>query len=189
MATVKRKVRTTYLELPADAPLRAPVRTRPDYQVRQAAAASPEFNRFLYTAVGWRWNWNSRLQWTYARWQAYLSTAGLETWAGYVDGTPAGYFELCPGPANSGEGVEIVYFGVLPAFVGRALGGYLLCDAVRRGRKIGTGRVWLHTCTEDHPHALANYRARGFVPFKVEEDTEEVLIDGEPWPGAEPPRL
>ena len=192
MATVKRSVRTTYLEIAADVPLRPPERPRPDYELRQAAVASPEFNRFLYTAVGWRWNWNSRLRWSYARWQEYLSTPGLETWAGYVDGTPAGYFELRPGGESSGAGVEagveIVYFGLLPAFVGRALGGYLLCDAVTRGRAIGTGRVWLHTCTEDHPHALANYRARGLAPFKVEEETEDIEVDAEPWPGAQPPR-
>ena len=188
MAVVKRLVRTTYLELAADAPLRPPARARPDYEVRRAVAAGPEFNRYLYTAVGWRWNWNSRLRWNYAQWQEYLSRPGMETWVGYIDGVPAGYFELRPGPASSGEGVEIVQFGLLPAFVGLALGGHLLCDAATRGRDIGAGRVWLHTCTEDHPHALANYRARGFVPFKVEEQTEEVLVDGEPWPGAQPPR-
>lgn len=184
----KRVVRTTWLELTAQAPLRVPVRARPEYELRQALAASPEFSRFLYTSVGWRWNWNRRLPWSYAEWQAYLSHAGLETWVAYSDGVPAGYFELRSGPANSDEGVEIVQFGLLPMFVGRALGGYLLCDAVTRGREIGGGRVWLHTCTEDHPYALANYRARGFVPFKVQEKTEDVLVDGEPWPGAQPPR-
>ena len=187
MATVNRVVRTTYLEIAPEAPLRRPARPRPDYELRQAVAASPEFNRFLYTAVGWRWNWNSRLRWTHAGWLEYLTHPGLETWVGYVDGVPAGYFELRPGAAGSGEGVEVVQFGLLPAAVGRALGGYLLCDAVTRGRAIGTGRVWLHTCSEDHPHALANYRARGLLPFKVEEEFEDVLIEGEPWPGARPP--
>lgn len=192
MATVNRLVRTTYLEIAAEASLRPPARPRPDYELRQAAAASPEFNRFLYTAVGWRWNWNSRLRWNYAQWQEYLSHPALETWVGYIEGVPAGYFELRVEPRveppASGGGAEIVQFGLLPAFVGRALGGHLLCDAVNRGRKIGTGRVWLHTCTEDHPHALANYRARGLAPFEVEEETEDVLVDGEPWPGAQPPR-
>lgn len=188
VAIVRRLVRTTYLELAADVPLQPPTRERPDHELRQAVAVSPEFSRFLYTSVGWRWNWNSRLGWNHAAWQGHLSQAGLETWVAYVEGVPAGYFELRPGPANSGEGVEIVQFGLLPAFVGRSLGGHLLCDAAARGREVGSGRVWLHTCTEDHPHALANYRARGFVSFKVEEETEDVLIDGEPWPGAHPPR-
>ena len=183
-----RLVRTTYLELAAEAPLQPPARDRPDYELRQAVAVSPEFSRFLYTSVGWRWSWNRRLPWSQAVWQEYLSSAYLETWVAYLDGVPAGYFELRVEPPDSGDGAEIVQFGLLPAFVGRALGGHLLCDAVARGRVAGTGRVWLHTCTEDHPHALVNYRARGFVPFKVEEQTEEVLVDGEPWPGAQPPR-
>jgi len=31
---------------------------------------------------------------------------------------------------------------------------------------MGASRVWLHTCTLDHPSALANYKARGFRIFK-----------------------
>jgi hypothetical protein len=27
----------------------------------------------------------------------------------------------------------------------------------------------VHTCTLDHPNALPNYIARGFVPYKTEE--------------------
>ena len=30
---------------------------------------------------------------------------------------------------------------------------------------MGARRVWLHTCTLDHPSALGFYRAQGFVPF------------------------
>jgi hypothetical protein len=29
-------------------------------------------------------------------------------------------------------------------------------------------RVWVHTCTRDHPGALANYQARGMVIYKQE---------------------
>jgi hypothetical protein len=28
--------------------------------------------------------------------------------------------------------------------------------------------VWVHTCTLDGPHALANYEARGLRPFRTE---------------------
>jgi hypothetical protein len=31
-------------------------------------------------------------------------------------------------------------------------------------------RVWVHTCTLDHPGALANYQARGFAIYKVEHE-------------------
>jgi hypothetical protein len=48
------------------------------------------------------------------------------------------------------------------------LGGSLLTHAVEEAWKLGAGRVWLHTCTLDSPHALPNYRARGFRDFRTE---------------------
>jgi hypothetical protein len=30
----------------------------------------------------------------------------------------------------------------------------------------GITRVWVHTCTLDHPAALAFYQRHGFVPYK-----------------------
>jgi ribosomal protein S18 acetylase RimI-like enzyme len=74
----------------------------------------------------------------------------------------AGYCEL----EVAGADVEIVHLGLLPAFHGRGLGGRLLEHALRRGFELGS-RVWLHTCTDDGPYALANYRARGLVPYRV----------------------
>lgn len=193
---VKRElVRTTWLELPPEAPLRPPGRPRPACELRQVAVASPEFCRFLYTAVGYRWNWTRRLPWSYAAWEAHLRRAGRETWVAWTEGAPGGYFELTPdaaaeaGGAGGGAGVEITQFGVVPRCFGRGLGGHLLCDAVRRARELGRGgRVWLHTCTADHPHALPNYRARGFRPFREAQEYEEVQTAGEPWPGAGPVR-
>ena len=184
MTVTRTLVRTTYLELEAGAPPRPPGRTKPEYELRQATAASPEFARFLYTAVGYRWNWSRRLGWTWAEWENYLRRDGRETWVAYAGGTPAGYFEVATGPA---DGVEIAQFGLLPSFIGIGLGGYLLCDAVQRARELGAGRVWLHTCTADHPHAVPNYRARGFRLFKEEEEYEEVRSDVELWPGAAAP--
>jgi GNAT superfamily N-acetyltransferase len=64
--------------------------------------------------------------------------------------------------------VEIAYFGLLPEFLGRGLGRYLLTEAATRAFDLGASRVWLHTCTLDDPAALPNYRARGFEPFKTE---------------------
>ena len=112
-----------------------------------------------------------RLPWTYDRWLQYLDQPGQETWVLYVSGNPAGYFELQGEP---GEDVEIASFGLLPKFVGRGLGGYLLYEATRRAWQKGATRVWLHTSSLDHPSALANYRARGFCLFKEESSYKEL---------------
>jgi GNAT superfamily N-acetyltransferase len=80
-----------------------------------------------------------------------------------VAGARAGYYEL----SEDEGGVEVAYFGLLGAFHGQGLGGYLLTHALRRGFELAP-RVWLHTCTLDGPAALPNYRARGLRPFRTQ---------------------
>jgi len=185
---VKTLVRRTHLEMLSPTALRGSTRPQPDLLLLRAGVPSPELGRFLYTAVGGDWYWRDRLVWTYQEWLAWLSRPEVETWVGYVSGTPAGYFELelQPGPA-----VEITYFGLLPGFVGRGLGGHLLTQAVTRAWQLRpeVKRVWVHTCTLDHAGALPNYLARGFSVFKVEEYPGELPdTPPGPWPGAERPR-
>ncbi len=181
---MKTKVLTHHLEMTGRADLR-PVRYGgQDLEVRRAEIPCPELNRFLYTAVGGDWYWVDRLLWTHERWMTWLDRREVETWVAYLSGTPAGYFEL---EAQSGGDVEIAYLGLLPRFTGRRLGGVLLTSAVERAWDLGASRVWVHTCTLDHPGALANYLARGFRVFK-EETSEAELPDRTPgpWPGARP---
>jgi GNAT superfamily N-acetyltransferase len=54
------------------------------------------------------------------------------------------------------------YFGLLPPFLGQGIGGALLTAAIERAWAMDARRVWVHTCTLDHPAALRNYQARGF---------------------------
>ncbi|MFJ5261882.1 GNAT family N-acetyltransferase [Streptomyces sp. NPDC088387] len=162
-----------------------------DVRIVLAEVPSPEFSRFLYASVGGDIRWTDRLGWTYEQWQRHLERPGVETWVAYDRGTPAGYLELTP---EDGGVVEISYFGLVPAFRGRRIGGHLLAYgtarawdlAERRPELVPTKRVWLHTCTKDGEHAMDNYLRRGFTLFdtKVEEEAE-VATPG-PWPGAYP---
>ena len=178
---MNRLVTTTYLEMTSRSQLR-PARAKTAMTLVRAEIPCPELNRFLYSAVGARWWWYTRLPWDYARWLAYLDRPELETWVAYVSGTPAGYFEL----EGQGEGnVEIAYFGLLPGFVGKGVGGELLTAAITRAWDMGAARVWAHTCDLDHPAALPNYQARGLRMFRTEQRIEELPDQPlEPWPGA-----
>jgi ribosomal protein S18 acetylase RimI-like enzyme len=151
------------------------------YDLVQSEIPSPELNRFLYASVGADWCWYERLGWSYERWMTYLDRPAVATWVAYVQGSPAGYFQLEDQDAGS---VEIAHFGLMPQFIGIGLGGALLSDAVRTAWARGAQRVWLHTCSLDHPSALGNYQARGFRLFDTQEAYEE-LPDAalEPWPG------
>jgi GNAT superfamily N-acetyltransferase len=144
-----------------------------DFRVERSCVPCPELNRFLYCAVGWQWYWIDRLVWTYPQWQAYVDRPQVQTWIGYWQSSPAGYFEL---EQQADGNTELAYFGLLPQFIGRGLGANLLTNAIERAWDWGARRVWVHTCTLDHPSALANYQARGFRLYK-EEVTQKSIPD------------
>jgi len=57
------------------------------------------------------------------------------------------------------------YFGLIPDFIGRRLGPYLLQAAIDRAWSRPIDRFWLHTSTFDHPKALRVYQRAGFVVY------------------------
>ncbi|WP_394133172.1 GNAT family N-acetyltransferase [Shewanella maritima] len=125
-----------------------------------------EYNRFLYQFVGAAWQWTDKLNWTEQQWQQYSEAGNLHLFVASYQGSPAGYYEL----QQQEEGnVEIMYFGLGTRFIGKGMGGYLLSQAIESAWSLpGTRRVWVHTCSLDHPSALKNYQARGFSLFKTE---------------------
>lgn len=174
-------VEITYLEMTSRSDLAASPGD-PELRFERAATPSPELGRFLYTAVGGDWHWTDRLGWDYAAWMERLGDPAVETWVGLVGGNPAGYAELEIEPAGD---AEIAYFGLLPHFTGRGLGGDLLTRAVERCFDAGAARVWLHTCSLDGPGALPNYLNRGFEIYDRRVETREVPEEPPgPWPGA-----
>jgi GNAT superfamily N-acetyltransferase len=62
---------------------------------------------------------------------------------------------------------ELVFLGLTRDRIGWGLGGSLMDHALRRAWSRPIERIWLHTCTLDHPGALAFYRRFGFEPFAV----------------------
>ena len=119
--------------------------------------------RRLFREVGEDWMWTSRLPWTDAEVSARLAEPGIEALAIRRDGADIGLVEL--DGRTTGE-IEVVLCGLAPGAVGRGAGkaalAAVLGDAWSRP---GTRRVWLHTCTLDHPRALGFYRSMGFVAF------------------------
>ncbi|MFT4631647.1 MAG: GNAT superfamily N-acetyltransferase [Candidatus Pseudothioglobus sp.] len=152
------------------------------YRLEQITQPNPTFNRYLYISVGSPWQWYMRLPWRYSQWLEAVSRPELQTWVAYYEGVPAGYFEL---EQQAHGSVEIGYFGLVPEFIGRGFGKALLEDAISRAWQLGGQRVWLHTCSLDHPNALSNYLARGFSVFKQEHIVEDLPnAPLQPWAGA-----
>ena len=150
---------TTILEMRSPADLKPRRVDRPDLRVLRVVTPLPAFNKFLHTLVGARYRWGGREGWTEEDWIEYAQRETVETWVAYLEGTPAGYYELELNPEGD---VHMWNFGLLPPLVGQGLGGHLLTVAVERAWAMGANRVWLSTCSHDHPHAIPNYLARGF---------------------------
>jgi len=162
-------VTRTYLELRSPDDLRPAPVPRPTPRVERVGECPPSFYRSLYAEVGRAFHWTDRLRWSDEQIRVHLATPGLTLWLLTWEAAPAGYFELKPHEDGS---MEIAYFGLLPAYFGRGWGKHLLTEAAREAWRAAPTRVWLHTCTLDHPAALPNYVRRGFRP--VSEETYSV---------------
>jgi ribosomal protein S18 acetylase RimI-like enzyme len=128
--------------------------------------ADAAINHYFYERVGADWNWRDRLPWSDMDWRAHVEREQLSTWLATHAGEQVGYVELEQQPEGN---VQISYFGLLPDHYGKGLGGTMLSMAVEIAWSLpGTQRVWVHTCSDDHPAALANYEKRGFKCFRVE---------------------
>ena len=130
---------------------------KPDFQL----------NKFFYKQVGKKHRWIDRLSWSDEKWVNYISNQNLETYVISEKNDLAGFFELLYNPEL--KETEISYFGLLEEYIGKGIGGYALSIAIKKSFEKQIKRVWLHTCTLDHPNALKNYIARGMTVFKKEK--------------------
>lgn len=152
----------TYLEMferPPARPLPAPLGK---LALMRAESCTVAFYRYLYETVGTPWLWFERRQWSDAALAAELAKSMTEIFVLYVGGVPAGFFEL---DAAEPRQTELCYFGLMPDFIGRRLGPFLLNAAIERAWSRPIERFWVHTCTFDHPRALPLYQRAGFVVY------------------------
>lgn len=166
MQSIPQVLITTYLEMTSPDEFRPGF--LPDSEARcvlRLGEVDVPFYKFLYQAVGEAWRWRDRLLMPDAKLEQILAQPGCSVDVLYVEGVPAGYIEL----DRQGGDTEIAYFGLRPAFIGHGLGKHLLSWGIQQAWQDGAQRVWVHTCNLDGPHALENYRRRGFGIYKVDE--------------------
>lgn len=163
-------VQTIYLEMKQFVNYEVPPPS--NCTVIQAKNPTTSFYKFLYKTIGKDWLWVNRLLMAEDELKAIISDSLVEIYVLYVDGVPAGYIELDRRIQNE---IEIAYFGLMPEFIGRGLGKFLLCWGVRKAWSYNPIRIWLHTCELDHPAALPNYINAGFVVYKEESIQQKLL--------------
>jgi GNAT superfamily N-acetyltransferase len=151
----------TYLEM-RDRPAIEPPRSTLD--LKRLTNPSTERYRELFRLVGAPWLWFSRLVMEDAKLAEIIQNPNVELFAVQDgNGRDVGMLEL--DFREAGE-CELAFVGLIPELSGLGHGRWLLEEAVRRAWRDSVGRVHVHTCTLDHPAALAAYRRAGFTPFK-----------------------
>jgi GNAT superfamily N-acetyltransferase len=121
--------------------------------------------RWLYGAVGKDYFWLSRRKMPDDALAAIIGDPRNELHVLHVDGTVAGFAEL---DRRQPDEIELVQFGLMRDFIGQGLGKWFLGWTIDRAWSYAPRRIWLHTCSLDHPAALPNYTKAGFVLFRQE---------------------
>ena len=128
----------------------------------------PDFqlNKFFYKEIGKKHRWIDRLTWSDRNWSDYLNSSNVKTYVLKENEDLIGFFEQIF--YNDKLECEIAYFGILEEYIGKKFGGYLLSEAIKKSFNFGSKRVWVHTCSLDHKHALKNYLSRGMKIYSTE---------------------
>lgn len=132
--------------------------------------------RDLFRRVGEDWLWFSRARMTDTELAAILHAPGVEVYALVADGSDEGLLELDfrePGQC------ELTYFGVTAGLIGTGAARFLMNRALELAWSRDVRRVWVHTCTLDHPSAVAFYQRSGFRAFRRQiEVADDPRLDG-----------
>ena len=155
--------RSYLLELASPDAFRPKSFPRDDVVLTRATVNEAEASSTLWHEVG-RGFWTERSEWTLLQWQRYLQRPEIHFSIASLGGNPVGFFELRMG----GDQAKLEGFGLLPSWRKHGLGGGLLSAATQQAFGLGARRIWLHTATDDHPHALPNYQARGYRIYHEE---------------------
>ncbi|MDH3661996.1 MAG: GNAT family N-acetyltransferase [Alphaproteobacteria bacterium] len=169
----------SYLEMRAPPDRPPTVAARDGVEVRRAVRPTVSFYRYLYDTVGGEWTWAGRRLMDDEALSATIGDPRVEVNVLWVEGVPAGLMEL--GRRSPFE-IELLYFGLIPDFIGKGHGRFALDWAVDRAWSHRPSRFWVHTCDLDHPNALSVYQKAGFVIYDRQRNWEAVLH------GMTPPR-
>ncbi len=160
------EVKRSYLEINSLTDLQESKQPSEDYLVDLIEPTDFQLNKFFYKNIGKKHKWVDRLIWTEDQWIKYVSNKNVKTFVLKNKKDLVGFFELIIHYEK--KEVEIAYFGILEEYQNKKLGSYLLSDAIKKSFQENVDRVWLHTCSLDHKHALNNYLSRGMKIFKSE---------------------
>ena len=144
-------------------PLRRPAPENPLLSLRHVERPGLDWFRALFRSVGEDWLWFSRLAMPDAALAAIIHDRNIEVHVLMYGSEEAGLLEL---DFRHADECEVSFFGLAPEFIGTGAGRWLMNQALERAWSRPLRRLWIHTCTFDHPAALGFYMRSGFRAFR-----------------------
>lgn len=121
--------------------------------------------RRLFNTVGQPWNWYSRNAVSDTELAEIIHDPEVEVLHLLLEEHVVGFAEL---DRRRGMEVELKFFGLFPEWTGFGMGSLFLTLVLNRAWSTQPSRIWLHTCSEDHPAALKIYLSAGFQIFDTQ---------------------
>ena len=125
----------------------------------------PVAYRALFRSVGQDWLWYSRLVMPDGDLRDILENPDVEVYVLTSIRQEIGLLEL--DFRQEGQ-CELAFFGLVKDAIGQGAGRFLMDQALLRAWARPIARLWVHTCTFDHPSAIDFYRRSGFAPYAFE---------------------
>ena len=161
------KVQRFFLELKKDKRPNESVISEKNVKILLNTEKDININKFFYRQIGKDHFWRDRLLWTDNEWSRYINNKSLEIGIMKIDGELIGFYEQ--EFHETKNEIELIQMGILKEYQGKKFGSFLLKYIINKAFARKVNRVWVHTCTLDHKHALNNYLSKGFSVFKEEE--------------------
>jgi GNAT superfamily N-acetyltransferase len=162
-------VTVTFLEMyePKELPVPLP---NTHFRLLPKPISADEYRKYYY-GVGEKHFWLDRMVMPDEELFEKINAANVDIFLFYVNKEVAGYIEF----VKEEKFVEILYFGLMPAFIGKGYGKYFLHWVIAKAWSYQPEWIQLNTCTLDHQNALGTYKKAGFKEVKTEIHQRRVL--------------
>ena len=116
----------------------------------------------LYRRVGANWLWSWRLALPQKELSHIVHDPRVEVFSLVCRDSEEGLLEL---DFRTDRECELKLLGVSPSLIGKGAGDWLMRHALHMAWSKAIDRMWVHTCSMDHPDALNFYIRYGFSPY------------------------
>src|SRR4030095_2584318 len=142
-----------------------------DFNLISKPISADEYRKYYY-GVGEKHFWLDRMVMPDKELSEKINADNVDIFLFYVNKKVAGYIEF----VKEEKYVEILYFGLMPAFIGKGYGKYFLQWVIAKAWSYQPEWIQLNTCTLDHPNALGTYKKAGFTEVRTEIHQRRILV-------------